>query len=62
MAADTLIFAKLQECGAVEIASSEESSEMKNLGGQGFSVRPHTLYHTPRNLLYNLVYTLLSSQ
>lgn len=39
IAADTLIFAKLRECGAVETASSEETSEMVDLGGQGFSVR-----------------------
>ena len=39
VAADTLIFAKLRECGAVETASSEETSEMVSLGGQGFSVR-----------------------
>ena len=38
MAADMLIFGKLQECGAVETASSEETAEMKPMGGQGFSV------------------------
>lgn len=42
-AADTLIFGKLQECGAVEIASSEETSDMVSMGGQGFSVRPISL-------------------
>ena len=39
VAADTLVFAKLKECRVVETASSEETSEMVNLGGQGFSVR-----------------------
>ena len=43
MAADTLIFSKLQECGAVETASSEETTEMKPLGGQGFSASDELL-------------------
>ena len=47
MAADMLIFGKLQECGAVETASSEETTEMKPLGGQGFSVSTAPVYLFP---------------
>ena len=38
MAADEIVFAKLRECPAVETASSEEQSEMLDMGGRGFSV------------------------
>lgn len=50
MAADMLIFAKLRECGAVETVSSEETAEMVDLGGHGFSVRfPSASHRTPRS-------------
>ena len=36
---DRIVFDRLRACGAVETASSEESSDMHALGGSGFSVR-----------------------
>ena len=36
--ADTLIFSHLRQSGAVETASSEETSEMVEMGGKGFAV------------------------
>jgi fructose-1,6-bisphosphatase len=39
VAADTVLFQKLRECGAVEIASSEENTAMVPMGGSGYSVR-----------------------
>lgn len=38
VAADTVLFQKLRECGAVEIASSEENTAMVPMGGSGYSV------------------------
>ena len=37
-AADRIIFSRLRDSGAVETASSEETSDMINLNGKGFSV------------------------
>lgn len=44
-AADTIVFDKLRESGAVETASSEETSDMVKLGGSGFSVRTSPATH-----------------
>jgi len=38
LAADTVMFRKLRECGAVQTASSEENTAMEPMGGTGFSV------------------------
>ena len=36
---DKIVFDCLRNCGAVATASSEESSDMHDIGGSGFSVR-----------------------
>ena len=36
--ADRIVFDKLRACGAVATASSEEQSDMLDMGGSGFSV------------------------
>ena len=38
-----IVFEHLRACGAVQTASSEESSDMHALGGSGFSVRAKRL-------------------
>lgn len=39
LVADDILFRRLRECGAVEMASSEEKPDEIHLGGKGFSVR-----------------------
>lgn len=38
VAADSIMFQRLRECGAVETASSEENTDMVPMGGSGYSV------------------------
>lgn len=38
VAADQIVFENLRACGEVAVASSEESTQMQDLGGNTFSV------------------------
>ena len=38
IAADQIVFENLRACGEVAVASSEESTQMQDLGGAAFSV------------------------